>query len=214
MDSMYVYNAVPLTTTTLPAARVTNGKSMLLQCGTYGFTFASAMPLYVWGDYNATNSSGSSLSQNSVLHTEPAALMGDSVTILSDGWLDANSKSGHSNSSGRPRTPHKLRLTQRVLKALSNRPHDSASDAEGYSGGVENFLRLLENWGGVNLWYNGSIIVMFPSEYATNCWQQTGGYYSAASRQWAFDTNYLIWSGQPPLTPSASGVIRGTWSVK
>ena len=69
-----------------------------------------------------------------------------------------------------------------------------------YSGGVENFLRLLENWGGT-LTYNGSIVVMFPSIYATNYWQPTGNYYNAPTRHWAFDNNFTNLAGLPPLTP-------------
>jgi hypothetical protein len=70
-----------------------------------------------------------------------------------------------------------------------------------YSGGVENFLRLLENWSSASLWYNGSIVAMFPSQYATNFWQQTGNYYTAPTRSWAFDTNFTNLSKLPPLTP-------------
>ena len=40
-----------------------------------------------------------------------------------------------------------------------------------YSGGMENFPRFLETWGSANVFtYNGSMIKMFPSLYATNFW--------------------------------------------
>jgi hypothetical protein len=52
---------------------------------------------------------------------------------------------------------------------------------------------------------------MFPSQYATNYWQQTGGYYNAPNRHWAFDTNFMRQAGLPPLTPQAKGVIRTNW---
>jgi Tfp pilus assembly protein PilX len=210
MDSMYVYNAVPLTTTTLPAARVMNGAQMPSQTGTFGFTFASAMPLYVWGDYNASNSFGSSMGQNNVTYTEPAALMGDSITILSDGWNDSVSSTKKTGGQNALQTTINAACLEGIVESTNN----AASDANGYSGGVENFLRLQENWSSINLYYNGSIIVMFPSQYATNCWQQTGNYYTAATRKWAFDTNYLVGSGLPPLTPKATGVIRGTWNAQ
>ena len=71
-----------------------------------------------------------------------------------------------------------------------------------YSGGVENFLRMLESWGtSGDLWYNGSIMAMFPSRYATNFWQQTGNYYDAPTRHWAFDTNFVNPARLPPCTP-------------
>ena len=49
IDSIYVYNAVPLTSTTLPAVRVVNGAMLPSQTAPYGFTVATAMPMYVYG---------------------------------------------------------------------------------------------------------------------------------------------------------------------
>lgn len=66
---------------------------------------------------------------------------------------------------------------------------------------MENFLRLLENWSDQALTHNGSIIVMFPSQYATNFWQNTSNYYNAPVRVWSFDTNFETEAGLPPLTP-------------
>ena len=212
LDSIFVFNAVQLSATVLPATRVMNGKGLPPQDGSSGFTLATAMPLYVWGDYNATNSSGSSLSANSVTYVGPAALMADAITVLSDNWSDANSLTKHTGGPTATSTTINAACLEGIVPSNTN---NLASNANGYSGGVENFLRLLENWsgGGPTLWYNGSIIVMFPSQYATNCWQQTGNYYSAPSRKWAFDTNFLIGADLPPLTPKSMGVIRGNWNA-
>ena len=92
IDSIYVYNAVPLTSTTLPAVRVCNGGMLPTHTAPYGFTVATAQPIYVWGNYNASNvvagTIHSSLGQNSTTYTWPAGLMGDAVTILSGSWND------------------------------------------------------------------------------------------------------------------------------
>jgi hypothetical protein len=212
--SIYVFNGVPLTSTTLPAVRIVNGGMLPSVDGGYGFSLATAQPLYIWGDYNASNSLGSSLSQNNVIYTAPAALMADSVTILSDGWTDTNTSSRFSGGPTAKTTTINAACLEGIVESNTN---NGASDAEGYSGGVENFLRMLENWnpgsGKQTLWYNGSIIVMFPSQYATNCWQQTGGYYTAPNRSWAFDTNFNISADLPPLTPRSQGVIRSSWIV-
>ncbi len=203
LDSIYIYNAVPLTSTVLPAVRVMNGGSMPSQDNSFGFTLATPMPLYVWGDYNATNNVGSSLSQNSVIYTEPAALMADAITVLSDGWADSSSFTKHTGGPNAGQTTINAACMEGIVESTNN----PVSNANGYSGGAENFLRLLENWSSIHLWYNGSIVVMFPSQYATNCWQQTGGYYTAASRQWAFDTNFLNWDNLPPLTPTVVNYV-------
>jgi hypothetical protein len=61
----------------------------------------------------------------------------------------------------------------------------------------------MENWSGFTLTYNGSMVVMFPSQYATNFWIGPGTYYNPPSRAWGFDLNFTKGlSYLPPLTPS------------
>lgn len=217
IGSIYIYNAVPLTSTTLPAVRVMNGGRLPANDGSYGFTLATAMPIYVLGDYNASNSFGSSLSQNSTTYTEPAALMGDAISILSDNWSDANSADSDksTDTGGGPSAKNTTYNAAILAGIVQSNPNNSASmsSSKGYSGGVENFLRMLENWSGQTVYYNGSIVVMFYSQYATNCWQQTGYYYTAPTRDWAFDTNFFIGADMPPITPKSYGVIRATWNA-
>ena len=200
IDSIYVYNAVPLTGTTLPAVRIMNGGMLPTHTAPSGFSVATAQPLYVWGNYNVSNTTASSIGQNSTTYTWPAGLMGDAITILSGNWKDSTTSV---NPAATATTVNAAILAGIVQSTNSN-----------YSGGVENFLRLLESWGSSTyLWYNGSIMVMFPSQYATNFWQQTGNYYAAPGRKWAFDTNFVLQVGLPPMTPQAKGVIRGTWQA-
>ena len=123
--------------------------------------------------------------------------MGDAITILSGAWNDATTNKNPTAST----TTVNAAILAGIVPSTNSM----------YSGGVENFLRTLENWGSATLWYNGSIVVMFPSKYATNYWQQTGGYYSAPNRAWAFDTNFVQQAGLPPLTPQSKGVIRASW---
>jgi len=214
IDSIYVYNNVPLTSTTLPAVRVVNGKQLPTPGGsTAGFTVATQFPMYVWKDYNSQDSSGSSLGLQSTTHTYPAALMADSITILSDGWSDANSVFANksTDTSGGP-TPSNTTVNAAMLEGIvQSNPNISGN----YSGGVENFMRLLEDWtpGGFTLTYNGSIVVLFYSQWATNSWSY-GQYYTAAKRNWAFDLNFQQSSKLPPLTPAIKAMIRGQWQVQ
>jgi hypothetical protein len=88
------------------------------------------------------------------------------------------------------------------------------SDGSHYSGGVENFLRLLENWSSATtLTYNGSIVVMFPSQYATSPWGKSN-VYGVPKRQWGFDTNFKDASKLPPLTPQLKATVRGVYAAK
>jgi len=165
-----------------------------------GFTIATKQPIYVLGNYNATNTSGSDISANSTSYTWPAGLMGDAITILSGSWNDSTTTKLPTASS----TTVNAAILAGIVQSTNTL----------YSGGVENFLRTLESWGSSgNLWYNGSIVVMFPSRFATNYWQQTGNYYAAPNRHWAFDTNFTLQVGLPPLTPQSKGVIRYNWTA-
>jgi hypothetical protein len=200
IDSIYVFSSVPRTASQLPAVRVVNGSRLPPS----GLTVATPEPLYVLGNYNiTTNGSQTSTTLGDTTNTSPAALMGDAVTILSPNWSD-------SYSSGTPitgRTAASTTINAATLEGIvpSNGAH--------YSGGVENFLRLLENWGGKTLTYNGSIIVLFPSQYATGFWPNTGTVYNPPNRAWGFDLNFNNASLMPPLTPKIKGMIRGSWSA-
>jgi hypothetical protein len=196
VDSVYVYNNAPYTSTSLPAVRIANGSVLPDQ----GLTVITPDPLYVLGNYNAN---GSSLGTTNTSNTQPAALFGDSITALSTGWSDSwNSSTGLSS-----RNPSATTINAATFEGIVQ------TVGANYSGGVENFIRLLENWSGTTLTYNGSIVVMFPSQYATNKWQQTGVYYNAPTRNWAFDLNFQTMNGLPPLTPKVTKKIPQTWSV-
>ena len=87
------------------------------------------------------------------------------------------------------------------------------SSSSGYSGGVENFPRFLENWSNKTMTYNGSMIVMFPSKVAIAPWSGTGSYYSPPTRKWNFDNNFTDPNKLPPNTPAVRTIIRGQWSI-
>jgi len=200
IDSVYVYTSVPLSNKVLPAVRVMNGAQLPSPGGsTAGFTVATPFPVYVWGNYNSKTSAGSSLGLNSTTYTLPAALMADSVTVLSTSWSDSN--------TNRLPSPGNTTVNAAMLEGIVQSDPTISGD---YSGGLENFMRLLESWGGT-LTYNGSIVVLFYSQYATNHWRPTGNYYNAPTRKWAFDTNFKQASKLPPLTPSLKAMIRGQW---
>ncbi|HVU27861.1 MAG TPA: hypothetical protein VHG71_09020 [Verrucomicrobiae bacterium] len=198
INSIYVYNNATASSTKLPSVRMVNGSVL----PSAGLTVVTPDPLYVLGNYNAT---GSAVGTTNTANTAPAALMGDSLTILSTNWNDSKYTNGYSLSN---RNPSATTVNAAAFEGIVQ------STTNDYSGGVENFLRLLENWGSSTaLTYNGSIVVMFPSQFATNRWQQTGNYYNAPKRAWAFDLNFKQQSKTPPLTPSVKALIRQRWSA-
>jgi hypothetical protein len=209
IDSIYVYNNVPETTSQLPAVRVVNGAQLP---SSYGLTIATPQPLYVKGNYNVqTNSLNSDAGSADTSYTYPAALMADAITILSANYVDTATASIPSYYS-RPAaaTTVNAACLSGIAPTNPNIPNPTAGD---YSGGVENYFRFLEDWGsaGTPMWFNGSIVCMFSSQYATNYYRyypDPFAYYTQPARNWNFDTNFLNPIKLPPLTPTVSNFIR------
>jgi len=203
LNSLYVLDNRVNTATTLTAVRVENGSTLPND----GLTVATPQPLYVKGNFNLNNGD-TTPGLTTTAQTKPSALIGDSINILSGSWQDGNSsKTALGDRKASDTTVNAALLAGIVTtKKVSNSAH--------YSGGVENFPRFLENWAGQTLTYNGSMVVMFPSRYATNFWVETGNYYNPPKRQWAFDVNFLTQKGMPPITPSVKKLVRGTWAAR
>jgi len=201
IDSVYVYNNANASSSSLPSVRVANGATLPAN----GLTVVTPEPLYVLGNFNA---SGSSLNNGTnVVNALPAALMGDSLTALSSLWSDSYSLTHTGDTKPDGRGAGLTTINAATFEGIVPTANGN------YSGGLENFIRLLESWSGVNLTYNGSIVVMFPSKYATNIWITPGTYYNAPVRKWAFDLNFMQQNGLPPLTPRVTAKCPGTWSV-
>jgi hypothetical protein len=195
LSSIYIVDNRTLPGTSLGAVRVFNG----LQLPTNGLTVATGRPLYVLGDYNQLNPANIGTTNTST--TRPASLVGDAITILSDSWVDNKSTLGVGSRGASSTTVNAALLTGVVETTLGH-----------YSGGMENFPRFLESWGLANVFtYNGSMVKMFPSLYATNVWG--GSYYDPPARNWAYDANFGDLTKLPPKTPSLLKVIRSQWAT-
>jgi len=174
--------------------RVVNGS----QLPNGGLTVATQDPIYVQGDFNTKDSTGTSSGSNTA-HTKPSSLVADAVTVLSNGWLDNQNASKNNNPA--TSTTVNAAFLAGIVKTTSS----------SYSGGVENFPRFLETWSGDTLTYNGSMVVLFYSKIATGLWKGTGGYYSPPVRNWTFDINFLDPHKMPPCTPAFRVLQRGDW---
>jgi hypothetical protein len=75
----------------------------------------------------------------------------------------------------------------------------------GTDGGVHNFLRYIEQWPG-NLNYDGSLVSLFYSQYATGVFKCCTTVYSPPNRKYQFDTLFLNPNNLPPGTPQFQDV--------
>jgi hypothetical protein len=156
-----------------------------------GLTVVSDNPVYIQGDYNS-----------SPTQWQPAAVLGDCVNILSNAWSDANS--GGSLAS-------RVASDTTVNTAFLSGVVPTTANPNVYSGGVENFPRFLENWGGKTLTYNGSMVEIFQSKQAVGIWGKSN-VYSAPIRKWAFDTR--LRTSPPPGVFIVVSYSRGRWYME
>lgn len=198
VNSIYIDDRRSQSGSTEAGVRLINGQTLPSK----GLTVATPDPLYVKGHFNAPSSA---LGTSDTSGTKPASLIGDSINVLSGSWNDANAGSGLSSRIAGNTTVNAAFLGGIVPTGNGN-----------YSGGVENFPRFLEDWGGKTFTYNGSMIVMFPSQSSIAPWKAPGstfGVYGAPTRNWNFDTAFLNPNRLPPGTPAARTISRGSWKI-
>ena len=189
-----------------------------------GFTLASENGVYIFGNYNATSvsthgsptadtsylpgpvvysGSGNPIASNSEV---PASVVGDAVTILSGNWTDGMSFAAPDDSGRRPPSETTVRaaiLAGDTMSALTSTPNQGGLMSQNNNGGVVNFKRFLENWGGTTYMnFCGSLIGLFNSQNNSGPFKYgSGEVYSAPIRNWTFDTSFLDPTRLPPGTP-------------
>ena len=100
-------------------------------------------------------------------------IVSDAVTVLSNNWDD--SRSSHSLSS---RAATNTTINCSLVSGIV------PTSGGNYSGGAENFIRLLEDWTDRRLTVVGSQIEMWPSKHATGTWGKANVYNEPAQRLW------------------------------
>ena len=185
-----------------------------------GFTVASENPLYIWGDYNsnATDASGWAGDtvefQGDVTGHSAAAAIADAVTLLSVDWNDlysvgaaAATNAQVTNQANRnPSHDGHFRLAiaggknMNFLQPTYTTPAAPGNDF-GTDGGVHNFLRYLENWGGQTMYYKGSLVSLFYATYGTGTFKCCNVVYGVPTRAFHFDLDFTSPGGLPPGTP-------------
>jgi hypothetical protein len=185
-----------------------------------GFTVASENPVYVMGDYNsnAADAAGwagdTAAFQGDVAGHAAAAVISDAVTLLSSNWSDLKSmgtaaapSNQVTNQANRaPGVDGHFRLAiaggknMNFLQPTYTAPHAPGNDF-GTDGGVHNFLRYLENWGGQTMYYKGSLVSLFYATYNTGTFKCCTVVYGVPARAFHFDLDFTSPGGLPPGTP-------------
>ncbi len=159
-----------------------------------GFTLATPNPLYVKGDFNT----GNPKVKASLRKPVPACLAADAITILSKNWDDSDSW----------RSLHYRNATDTTINAAIL-TGITPTRAGYYSGGVENALRLLEDWSNDDLDFKGAIAVLFASQTARSPWGASPYVYTTPKRNWDFNAGFGTVLALPPGTPELMIVSPG-----
>jgi hypothetical protein len=171
-----------------------------------GLTIAAENPVYIQGDFNA-NSGGNGWGDPNI----PTSVAGDSVTLLSAQWNDINSfNSPYALTTRQGNTTwYRVAIIGGITVPFPN-PTGTGQDY-GTDGGVHNFLRYIEAWGGT-LEYQGSIIQLFTSRQANATFKCCNTVYSPPTRGYNFDVNFLNPTLLPPRTPFFRDVNTTGWT--
>ena len=163
-----------------------------------GVTLATNSFAYIVGNFNADGHLASDLSDMTTPESgeAPAAIAADAIGVLSNAWWnsstgkpDGDSTSNNTSRPGASDTEVSCAFVTGIVPTVGT---------SSYSGGVENYPRFHEDWGGDSLRYRGSIVALFESEIATGPWKNAK--YGAPNREWGF--NSLFANGSyPPSTP-------------
>ena len=161
-----------------------------------GLTVVSDQSLIIWGDYNSSNSTWI-----------PAALMADTLYLLSNDWVDADSYQTTAYYRDGLATTVMAAVVSGIARtggANGVAGQNFGDDSNG--GGAINVFRFNE-WFRIgsssipDFTYVGSIVSLGPPYHSESSWGPFT-YYSAPNRVWSFDTRFNDANQLPPMTPA------------
>jgi hypothetical protein len=165
-------------------------------------TIATDQGLYVQGDYN-------NFSNNAA--KQPASLIGDTITVLSNSCLDTNTNrincgiiTGQHQATATTVNAAFLSYTDKSVGNIVNGVLPTGTKS--YGGGLNNYMRMVENWWDVNFNYRGSFVSLGgPKEYSGA--YQPGCdidpcYYMVPNRNFSYEADFNSVDKLPPLTPN------------
>jgi len=171
-----------------------------------GVTVVSDQAAYVLGDYN--NGVG--------VARQPAAIIADSVNVISNNYWTAGCVNPCTRNDSQSdlfldnalRDGTNTQINAAFLGGVDMTPPGFLGAAS-YNGGLENYPRFHEDWGGgPALNYQGSYVSLGIPQHVDGAWCGTGGnagggcnIYNPPTRNWNFDPAFNNAANLPPLTP-------------
>ena len=174
----------------------------------------SDQAIYIQGNYNAYSTQTRGQKQ-------PAAVIGDSLNLLSQTWevpifaagrTRANDRKSLSNAwqhryvqvQDAPCGPAGCgpNLFYGLNAALLGGVDNTAGSS--YNGGLENYPRFHEKWSSRTFVYRGSFVSLGTPVHADGSWTYGNPIYEAPARDWDYNQDFNRVENLPPLTPKVT----------
>ncbi len=223
-DKLVVSKYPTVVLQTINAREIPDPKQDSAQAGQFGdergMSLATNSPLYIAGSYNANGNAHTNDSTEpddvNPADEPPALLAGDTTTILSAKYgqnreesnenMQWSTGANHPTNGAHPARSHNnqtyIEISAALITGLAPTYPNGTPNADGTSsGGLHNFPRMIENWGGGTMTIRGSLVSLFESEVhpqprPTNY----TSYYRWPSRDFGFNRNFAE-GRYPPGAP-------------
>jgi hypothetical protein len=170
-----------------------------------GLSVVSNVHGYIIGDVNTHYGGAPRTNANWV----PFMAAADNLAFFSNGWSDGNAPWGDPDLSahdGRTGNPARTAADTTYNMCLLAGQSQLAPTAR--SGGIQNFPVLSEDWSGLTMFFNGSMVKAFSPVYPRFA---TRGVKSPPTRTWSFDPKLEALENQPPGAPRYDIQAVRTW---
>jgi len=176
-----------------------------------GITVVSDQAMYLQGNYNIGPYSPTGSSMTGIPWTHVAtSLVGDTMNVLSQNWESPATVSGTTYSNDQKSGTDLTGTTSGVRSASDTTIYAAFlagvdAPSSGYSGGLQNYPRLHENWDSDTLAYRGSFVSLTHPSHQNGQWPSNGtsyNMYTVPTRNWDYDVQFQDVAMLPPMTPT------------
>ncbi len=181
-------------------------------------TIATDQGVYMQGDYNycmdnCQNTNAGTAAATTNIVKLPASILADTITVLSNNCQDGENKLNCGVTTGM-----NAAVTTRINAAFLSYTDKSVGNVNpttdvlptgvtnSYSGGLNNYMRMSENWSGTTFVYRGSFVSLGAALEFSGAYIGGGlstSYYNIPTRDFGFDEDFNQFSKLPPLSPRA-----------
>jgi len=131
--------------------------------------------------------------------------LADSINILSSSYFNNTACGNDCQSVQSLTTASRTAAATTINTAFISGVDITNSAGKGYNGGLENYFRFHENWGGIAINYLGSFVSLGTPVHANGAWISPGTCatcsYNAPTRFYDYDTFFNSAANLPPMTP-------------